>query len=64
MATSVAGHAFTALGLFNLVAFTRKENLASRRVMDKVGFLYEHDFLDDGVQNVLYRLPADSFRGL
>ena len=64
MATAVAGHAFTALGLSNLVAFTRKENLASRRVMDKVGFRYEHDFLDDGVQNVLYRLPAESFSEL
>jgi len=63
MATAVAGHAFTALGLSNLVAFTRKENLASRRVMDKVGFLYERDFHDDGIQNVLYRLPAASFSG-
>ena len=63
MATAVAGHAFTALGLSSLAAFTRKENLASRRVMEKVGFLYERDFLDEGVQNVLYRLKADSFSG-
>jgi hypothetical protein len=32
--------------------------------MEKVGFLYERDFLDEGVQNVLYRLQADSFHGL
>jgi len=60
MATAVAGHAFRALDLPNLVAFTREENVASRRVMEKVGFVYERDFLDEGVQNVLYRLEADS----
>jgi RimJ/RimL family protein N-acetyltransferase len=64
MAAAVAGHAFTTLGLSSLVAFTREENIASRRVMEKVGFLYERDFLDEGVQNVLYRLQADSFHGL
>ena len=64
MAAAVAGHAFTVLGLSSLVAFTGEENLASRRVMEKVGFLYERDFLDEGVQNVLYRLQADSFHGL
>jgi RimJ/RimL family protein N-acetyltransferase len=64
MEAAVAGHAFTTLGLSSLVAFTREENIASRRVMEKVGFLYERDFLDEGVQNVLYRLHADSFHGL
>jgi hypothetical protein len=32
--------------------------------MEKVGFLYERDFLDEGIQNVLYRLEANSFTGL
>ena len=36
MATAVASHAFTALNLSNLVAFTRHDNIASRRVMEKV----------------------------
>ena len=61
MATAVAGHAFAALNLSNLVAFTRHDNIPSRRVMEKVGFLYERDFIDEGVQNVLYRLHADAF---
>jgi RimJ/RimL family protein N-acetyltransferase len=61
MATAVANHAFTALDLSNLVAFTRHDNHASRRVMEKVGFLYERDFIDEGVRSVLYRLHADSF---
>jgi RimJ/RimL family protein N-acetyltransferase len=52
MATAVA-HAFTALNLSNLVAFTKHDNIASRRVMEKVGFLYERDFIDDGVQSSL-----------
>ena len=56
MAAAVAGHAFTDLGFRELVAFTREENTASRRVMEKVGFVYERDFLDDGVRSVLYRL--------
>jgi RimJ/RimL family protein N-acetyltransferase len=56
MAIAVADHAFRALDLSSLVAFTREENVASRRVMEKVGFVYERDFLDDGVQNVLCRL--------
>ena len=47
MATTVAGHAFTTLHLSSLAAFTREENLASRRVMEKVGFLYERDLLDE-----------------
>ena len=58
MATAVASHVFAALELSSLVAFTHADNLASRRVMDKVGFRYERDFLEDGVQNVLYRLVA------
>jgi hypothetical protein len=48
-------HAFTALNLSNLVAFTRHDNIASRRLMEKVGFLYERDFIDEGVPSVLYR---------
>jgi ribosomal-protein-alanine N-acetyltransferase len=58
MAIAVAEHAFTALGLRELVAFTRTTNTASRRVMEKVGFVYERDFFDDDVLHVLYRLTA------
>src|SRR5439155_7806720 len=58
MATAVAEHASTALGLRELVAFTRATNTASRRVMEKVGFVYERDFFDHDVLHVLYRLTA------
>lgn len=56
MANAVADHAFTALDLRELVAFTKTDNAASRRVMEKVGFVYERDFLDDNDRYVLYRL--------
>ena len=55
MAAGVAAHAFTDVGLPELVAFTRVENAASRRVLEKVGFGYERDFVDDGVFSALYR---------
>jgi RimJ/RimL family protein N-acetyltransferase len=61
MASAVAGFAFTELGLRELVAFTREENLASRRVMEKVGFVHERDFVDDGVRSVLYRVRGSGF---
>lgn len=56
MANAVANHAFTTLDLRELVAFTKTDNAASRRVMEKVGFVYERDFLDDNDRYVLYRL--------
>ncbi len=49
-------HAFTALGLDELVAFTLPANHGSRRVMDKLGFEYERDIEHAGLPHVLYRL--------
>lgn len=63
MAHAVADHAFTALGLGDLVAFTKTDNVASRRVMEKVGFRYERGFVEDEERYVLYRLaPRDVTR--
>ena len=42
------------LGLRRVVAFTRHDNLASRRVMDKLGMRYEVDFQHAGLPHVLY----------
>ncbi len=52
--------AFDRLKMSNLVAFTRPDNTASRRVMEKTGFSYERDFIHAGQLHVLYRqrLPA------
>jgi RimJ/RimL family protein N-acetyltransferase len=48
---------FGPLGLLELVAFTLPNNLASRRVMEKVGFTYERDIVHAGLPHVLYRHP-------
>ena len=46
---------FEQLGLADLVAFTLPTNLASRRVMEKVGFVYERDVEYWALPHVLYR---------
>ncbi|MBI3892340.1 MAG: GNAT family N-acetyltransferase [Candidatus Wallbacteria bacterium] len=45
-----------------VVAFTRPYNLASRRVMEKLGFRYEREFLHDGAPHVLYRIALAELR--
>lgn len=62
MARGVAAHAFEVLGLPELVAFTYPNNVRSRRVMEKAGFVYERDFVDDEVPHVLYRLTPEAAR--
>lgn len=48
--------AFDRLMMSNLVSFTLPTNAASRRVMEKTGFVYERDFIHAGELHVLYRL--------
>jgi len=47
--------AFNRLMLPNLVSFTRHDNAASRRVIEKSGFTFERDFIHDGLLHALYR---------
>jgi ribosomal-protein-alanine N-acetyltransferase len=47
--------AFEQLDLLEIVAFTLPTNLASRRVMQKSGFVYERDIVHVGLPHVLYR---------
>jgi [ribosomal protein S5]-alanine N-acetyltransferase len=56
MASALVGVARDPLGLTEIVAFTLPYNLASRRVMEKVGFTYERDFEWARLPHVLYRL--------
>ena len=53
--TAIARIASENLGLFDIVSYTLPENIASRRVMEKTGFLYERDILHNGTPHVLYR---------
>jgi RimJ/RimL family protein N-acetyltransferase len=58
MGSAIVNHAFSELALGSVVAFTRVDNAASRRVMEKLGFRYERTFSNRGAQSVLYRLRA------
>ena len=64
-AAAVVEHAFGACGLAEVVAFTTRTNLPSRRVMEKLGMTYDprDDFEHPGLEaghplrpHVLYRL--------
>jgi RimJ/RimL family protein N-acetyltransferase len=57
LATELGGHALAmarAAGFTRIVAFTRDDNLASQRVMQKLGLTYERDFNHNGHPHVLY----------
>ena len=54
-AEAIVRIAFERLKMPNLVAFTRPDNTASRRVVEKAGFAYERDFIHAGQLHVLYR---------
>jgi ribosomal-protein-alanine N-acetyltransferase len=46
--------AFERLQVVELVAITMTGNIASRRVMEKSGFRYDHDIMHVGIEHVLY----------
>ena len=54
--------AFSQLGLADVVCFTMTTNRASQRVMEKVGFKYERDFVRADLPHVFYRLTADEWK--
>jgi [ribosomal protein S5]-alanine N-acetyltransferase len=56
LAQAAVSVAFEDLRLPRLVAFTLPENIASRRVMEKVGFRYEREVEYVDLPHVLYRL--------
>jgi RimJ/RimL family protein N-acetyltransferase len=56
LATEMARAAVAHTAIEDLVCFTWTTNIASRRVMEKAGFVYERDFLRAGLPHVLYRL--------
>jgi RimJ/RimL family protein N-acetyltransferase len=58
LGAAAAGVAFGPLGCADIVAFTLPDNVASRRVMEKLGFAYERDTEYKGWDHVLYRLQA------
>jgi len=53
---------FERLGLEELVCFTLPTNLASKRVMEKVGFVFEREVMHMGEATILHRLTLDEYR--
>ena len=43
------------LGLTTIVAVTSPDNLASQHVLEKVGLVYERDFMHEGARSSLFR---------
>lgn len=50
--------AFSCLGLDSVVAFTLPTNIASRRVMEKVGLRYEKNIIHASMPHVFYRIRS------
>ena len=53
---------FEELGLPEIASWTLPINHASQRVMEKLGFRYEHDFVFAGLPHRFYRLSAPDRR--
>ncbi|MEM7131737.1 MAG: aldo/keto reductase [Chloroflexota bacterium] len=60
MATALVDIAFNRLGITELICFTLTSNLASQRVMEKVGFSFEREILHKEEPHVLCRLKAQT----
>lgn len=56
MARAFLGIGFGSLARPELVCFTLPMNLASKRVMEKVGFQYERNIIFAGLPHIFYRL--------
>ncbi len=52
---------FDALGLDEIVSFTQPHNVASRGVMEKIGFVYDCDVAHADLPHVLYRLDRQTW---
>jgi ribosomal-protein-alanine N-acetyltransferase len=55
-------YGFTKLGLPEIVGRAMKVNIASIRVLQKVGMHYDRDFDFDGSEGVLYKIKPADFR--
>lgn len=61
MGEAVLKLGFEQLGLKNVVCFTLTTNLASQRVIEKLGFQYEREIIHVGLPYVFYRMKASQF---
>jgi RimJ/RimL family protein N-acetyltransferase len=54
---------FGRLGFHEIASWTLPNNLASQRLMEKLGFRYERDFEFTGLVHRFYRLVAGEWKG-
>jgi [ribosomal protein S5]-alanine N-acetyltransferase len=62
LGAAAIGVAFDTLGVSDVVAYTLPHNLASRSVMEKLGFGYEREVVHADLPHVLYRLYSPGSR--
>jgi len=53
--------AFEELEVSHIIAFTRSENVVSRRVLEKLGMSYEGEVQEAGVDGVMYTIAREQF---
>jgi [ribosomal protein S5]-alanine N-acetyltransferase len=63
MAQASLNVGFRRLGFPEICSWTLPTNLASRRVMEKLGFRYEKDFEFAGLPHRFYRMAAGEWKG-
>lgn len=67
LATEAAGaclrFGFEELELSRIIAFTRPDHVASRRVLEKLGMSYEGEVREADVDGVLYAIAREQFSG-
>jgi [ribosomal protein S5]-alanine N-acetyltransferase len=61
IAETILKLAFESLGLTEVICYTLTTNVASQRVMKKVGFRFEREGVHAGLPHVYYRLTASEF---
>jgi RimJ/RimL family protein N-acetyltransferase len=61
ISTAILELAFKTIGLAEVVCFTLTTNLASQRVMEKVGFQFERAGMHADLPHVFYRLTSAQF---
>jgi RimJ/RimL family protein N-acetyltransferase len=58
-AQAVLGYGFRSLGLKRIIAFAIPQNLASIRVIEKLGFSFERDFIHAEIPHKLFSLKTN-----
>ncbi|WP_445430497.1 GNAT family N-acetyltransferase [Chryseobacterium indoltheticum] len=61
-AKACIGYGFEKLNLKTIIGRAMKENIASIKVLEKIGLQYEKDFNFDGLEGVIYKIENKNIR--